>query len=179
MNKGLSINGLYDGNYVEKNIDILDQPSKYLFTEITKPYVKGDIDSAFIRPDIYKMIYSFEDDNTHEKVETARYVIVLQPRGDANFSGSINLQDVNPMYQYFNNANTYFKTEGTDHVITGTARLVYIYRCLDLKPTNSINLQDTNPVYQYTSKYKGLSSTDKANSNNPLEEWYVELPDSI
>ena len=57
MNKGLSINGLYDGNYVEKNIDILDQPSKYLFTEITKPYVKGDIDSAFIRPDIYKMIY--------------------------------------------------------------------------------------------------------------------------
>ena len=56
---------------------------------------------------------------------------------------------------------------------------MYIYRCLDLKPTNSINLQDTNPVYQYTNKYKGLSSTDKANSNNPLEEWYVELPDSI
>ena len=78
MNKGLSINGLYDGNYVEKNIDILDQPSKYLFTENNKTiYVKGDIDSAFIRPDIYKMIYSFGDDNTHERVETARYVIVF------------------------------------------------------------------------------------------------------
>ena len=109
MNKGLSINGLYDGNYVEKILTFQINRQNICLQEITKPYVKGDIDSAFIRPDIYKMIYSFEDDNTHEKVETARYVIVLQPRGDANFSGSINLQDVNPMYQYFNNANTYLK----------------------------------------------------------------------
>ena len=55
------------------------------------------------------MIYSFEDDNTHER-QRLQDMWCLQPRGDANFSGSINLQDVNPMYQYFNNANTYFKT---------------------------------------------------------------------
>ncbi len=178
MTKNLSINGIYDGNYKEQNIKIADQPSNYLITELTRPFKANVFEDALIRPDKYTMTYSFVDEPTGKTITVNRYVIVLQSRGDTNFSNSVNLQDANPIYQFFNKPDMYFNTTGNSNVITGTARQIYLYRCLDLNPTSSVNLQDVNPIYQYMNKYKGLSAADKKVNNNPIEEWYSELPNT-
>lgn len=178
MTKNLSINGIYDGNYKEQNIEIVDQPSNYLITELTRPFKANVFEDALIRPDKYTMTYSFVDEPTGKTITVNRYVIVLQSRGDTNFSNSVNLQDANPIYQFFNKPDMYFNTTGNSNVITGTARQIYLYRCLDLNPTSSVNLQDVNPIYQYMNKYKGLSAADKKVNNNPIEEWYSELPNT-
>lgn len=176
INRKISVNrmtqiqlaGLQDKNQEQEDIQILDQTSDYLITEITKPYNNKDPKTRRIRPDIYYMEYSFED-SIEGTVTANRPVIVLQARGDTYCSGLINDSSVNPIYSYLKSPSSF---DG----ITGSAKRIYFYKILDIDSSNLINDSDANPVYSYLKNYRPSIQLGITSVDNPLEAIYVELP---
>lgn len=151
----------------EEKIDIINQPSNALITNVTKAVVIEEVDGKKvdkqdtlpIRPDIYEMTYSFTDENDG-LVEVKRKVVILQPEGDGNFSFTFNDNDFIPM-----NAWMLDRSQFSNQITSDTARRIYLYKTLDLNGSETINDNDYIPINAFM-----------LNANNPVPSSYVKLP---
>lgn len=153
-----------------ETIDILGQPSNALITDVTREIVTELINGKIvekqetlpIRPDIYEMIYSFNDTN-EGLVEIKRKVVVLQPEGDGNFSFTFNDNDFIPINAWMLN-----RSQFSDKIISDTARRIYVFKTLDLNGSETVNDNDYIPINAFM-----------LNSSNFIPSPYVKLPSSL
>ena len=142
----------------QADIAIAAAPSNAKIEDITKAFVDGQMDSYPIRPNVYDMEYSFEDENDGT-VTVTRKVVVLQSEGDTDFSYSINDNDIIPITVRVKAAAQY------DIITNPVARRVYEYRCIDLMDFEAINDNDKVPVVAATK-----TKTQPKTRYVPLEE---------
>ena len=142
----------------QADIAIAAAPSNAKIEDITKAFVDGQMDSYPIRPNVYNMEYSFEDENGGT-VTVTRKVVVLQSEGDTDFSYGINDNDLVPITVRIKAAAQF------DIITDPVARRVYEYRCLDLMDFEAINDNDKVPVVKATK-----TKTQPATRYVPLEE---------
>lgn len=109
----------------------------YTFTEITTA-------AAYVRPDVYDMIYTFIDPNTNDTVSVTRKIIVLLKRGDTNVDNSVNGTDLSTIVNYVKGVSL------TDETIAPeTTTNLFKYRVVDMNMDGSINGTDLSGIVNY------------------------------
>ena len=105
--------------------------------------------SKAIQPDIYKLEYSYTDNNLNEVVTETRNVVILPALGDVNLDNQISVGDMVPIKNY--TANVFSAVDST--VKKETYNLV-VYRVMDTNFDATISVGDMVPIKNSTANIK-------------------------
>jgi hypothetical protein len=115
----------------EYSFNVDNEKSQYTFSELTNKY---------IRPDIYKIKYTFTDSYTNEECSVERNLIMLWTMGDADLSGIRNGGDVTTINKILKGTSVPLKN------VTGVTRCIYTFRVLDADRSGIFNGGDATTV---------------------------------